>query len=176
MKKLLRNVMLIVIGIAVLTILGTQNVMFGKILTVGDDIEINGAGITEATIQVWGYAIFAFLIVIFAYRAVKAFKLGSTNKVLKNLAVIPGYLVILFIVMLGFDLIYVNSNELDKERDYISANIENTKRAYNIEIEETNLESSGTITQEEVDEAKNVINNIPIISKDAVLETIQNNQ
>ena len=176
MKKLLRNVMLIVIGIAILTVLGTQNVIFGKILTVGDNIEINGAGMTEATIQVWGYAIFAFVIVIFAYRAIRAFKAGNTNKVLKNLAVIPGYLVILFVIMIGFDLIYVNSNELDKERDYISANIENTKRAYNIEIEETNLEASGTITQEEVDEASNVINNIPIISKDAVLETLQNNQ
>ena len=176
MKKLLRNVMLIVIGIAILTILGTQNVMFGKILTVGDDIEINGAGMTEAIIQVWGYVIFAFVIIIFAYRALRAFKAGNTNKVLKNLAIIPGYLVILFVAMLGFDLIYVNSNELDKERDYISENIKNTKSAYNINIEETNLEASGTITQEEVEDSKNVINNIPIISKDAVLETLENNQ
>ena len=175
-KKLTRNVMLIVIGIAILTILNTQNVMFGKILTVGDDIEINGAGITEATIQVWGYTIFAFVIVIFAYRAIRAFKKGNTNKVLKNLAVIPGYLVILFIAMIGFDLIYVNSNELDKERDYISENIRNTKSAYNINIEETNLETSGTITEEEVKEEEIVINNIPIISKDAVLETLENNQ
>ncbi len=175
-KKLTRNVMLIIIGIAILTILNTQNVMFGKILTVGDDIEINGAGITEATIQVWGYTIFAFVIVIFAYRAIRAFKKGNTNKVLKNLAVIPGYLVILFIAMIGFDLIYVNSNELDKERDYISENIRNTKSAYNINIEETNLETSGTITEEEVKEEEIVINNIPIISKDAVLETLENNQ
>ena len=176
MKKLLRNVMLIVIGVAILTVLSTQNVVFGKILTVGDDIEINGAGMTEATVQVWGYAIFAFVIIIFAYRAIRAFRAGSTNKVLKNLAVIPGYLVVLFIAMIGFDLIYVNSNELDKEKDYISENIENTKSAYNIGIEETNIESSGTITQEEVDEASNVINNIPIISKEAVLETLENNQ
>ena len=176
MKKILRNVMLIVIGIAILTILGTQNVMFGKILTVGEDIEINGAGMTEATIQVWGYAIFAFVIVIFAYRALKAFKKGNTNKVLKNLAVIPGYLVILFIAMIGFDLIYVNSNELDKEKYYISKNIESTKNAYNINIEESNLETSGTITQEEVNENVNIINNIPIISEDAVLETLENNQ
>ena len=176
MKKLLRNVMLIVIGIAILAVLSTQNVMFGKILTVGDDIEINGAGMTEAIVQVWGYVIFAFVIIIFAYRALKAFKVGNTNKVLKNLAVIPGYLVILFVVMIGFDLIYVNSNELDKEKPYISENIENTKSAYNINIEETNLEASGTITQEEVEGATNVINNIPIISKDAVLETLQNNQ
>ncbi len=175
-KKLLRNVMLIVIGIAILTVISTQNVMFGKILTVGDDIEINGAGMTEATIQVWGYIIFAFIIVIFAYKAIRAFKKGNTNKVLKNLAVIPGYLVVLFIAMLGFDLIYVSSNELDKERDYITANIESTRKAYNIEIEEISIESSGTITQEEVDEASNVINNIPIISKDAVLETLESSQ
>ena len=176
MKKLLRNIMVIVIGIAILTILGTQNVMFGKILTVGDDIEINGAGMTEATVQVVGYFIFAFIIVIFAYRALKAFKAGKTNKVLKNLAIIPGYLVVLFVAMIGFDLIYVNSNELDKERNYISENIKNTKSAYNIEIEETNIESSGTITQAEVDNNSNVINNIPIISKTAVEETLENNQ
>ena len=176
MKKLLRNIMVIVIGVAILTVLGTQNVMFGKILTVGDDIEINGAGMTEATVQVVGYFIFAFIIVIFAYRALKAFKAGKTNKVLKNLAIIPGYLVILFVAMIGFDLIYVNSNELDKERNYISENIKNTKSAYNIEIEETNIESSGTITQAEVDSNSNVINNIPIISKTAVEETLENNQ
>ena len=176
MKKLLRNIMVIVIGVAILTVLGTQNVMFGKILTVGDDIEINGAGMTEATVQVVGYFIFAFVIVIFAYRALKAFKAGKTNKVLKNLAIIPGYLVILFLAMIGFDLIYVNSNELDKERNYISENIKNTKSAYNIEIEETNIESSGTITQAEVDSNSNVINNIPIISKTAVEETLENNQ
>ena len=175
-KKVTRNVMFIIIGIAILTILNTQNVMFGKIITVGDNIEINGAGMTEATIQVWGYTIFAFVIIIFAYRAIRAFKNGNTNKVLKNLAVIPGYLVVLFITMIGFDLIYVNSNELDKEKNYISENIKNTKSAYGINIEETNLETSGTITEEEVDEATNVINNIPIISKNAVLETLENNQ
>ena len=38
------------------------------------------------------------------------------------------------------------------------------------------METSGTITEEEVDEATNVINNIPIISKNAVLETLENNQ
>ena len=116
-----------------MTILNTQNIMQGKILTVNDDIDIVGAGITEATIKLWGYVIFAFIIVIFAYRALKAFKAGKTSKVLKNLAVIPGYLVILFLVMVVFDLIFVNTNELDKEKEYIAENIENTKSAYNIE-------------------------------------------
>lgn len=176
MKKLTRNIMLIIIGIAIITILNIQNIMFGKILTVDGDINITGAGMTQATVQLWGYIVFAFVIIIFAYRAIRAFKKGNTSKVLKNLAVIPGYLVILFVVMIGFDLIYVNSNELDKEKEYIAENIKNTKNAYNINIEETNLQNSGTITQEEVDENSNIINNIPVISKDSVEETLQNNQ
>ena len=94
--------------------------------------------------------IFAFVIIIFAYRALRYFKQGKTNKVLKNLAIIPGYLVALFIVMMSFDLLYVNSNELDKEKEYIAENIKNTKNAYDINIEETNIEDSETITKSHV--------------------------
>ncbi len=176
MKKLMRNIMMIIVGIGLMTIVNTQNVMYGKILTVGENIEINGAGMTEATVQLYGYIIFAFVIVIFANRALKAFKVRNTGKVLKNLAVIPGYLVILFVAMLAFDLIYVNSNELDKEKKYISENIKNTKIAYNVNIEETNLENSGTITKDEISENGNVISNIPIVSKASVLQDLQSNQ
>ena len=176
MKKLTRNVLLIIIGIALLTIINVPNTMFGKILTIKDDIEIVGAGMTETTVKLWGYIIFAFVIVIFAYRALKYFKEGNTSKVLKNLAVIPGYLVVLFIVMVVFDLVFVGSNELDKEKEYIAENIKNTKNAYNINIEEENIENSGTITSTEVAENSNVINNIPIISEDSVLKTLKDSQ
>ena len=176
MKKLTRNILLIIIGVAVITILSTQNLMFGKILTIDDNIEINGAGMTESTIKLWGYIIFAFVIVIFAYRALKNFKNGDTAKVLKNLAVIPIYLVLLFVVMVGFDLIFVKSNELDKEKNYIAQNIENTKNAYGLNIDEKSVEYSGTVTEEELNSNTNVINNIPIISEEAVLTTLKNNQ
>ena len=176
MKKLTRNVLLIIIGIAIATILSTQNLMFGKILTIDENIEINGAGMTEATIKLWGYILFAFVIVIFAYRALRYFKKGNTAKVLKNLVIIPIYLVFLFVIMVAFDLIYVNSNELDKERTYISQNIENTKNAYGLDIDEKSIEYSGTITEQELNANNNIINNIPIISEEAVLTTLENNQ
>ena len=176
MKKLSRNAILVVIGIAVMTVLNVQSMVFGKLLTIDNNIDITGAGITETTIKLWGYIIFAIVIVVFAYRALKYFKEGNTNKVLKNLAVIPGYLVILFIVMMTFDLLFVNSNELDKEKQYISENINSTKNAYNINIEESNITNSGTITDMQVEENNNTINNIPIISKTAVLKTLEDNQ
>ena len=176
MKKLLRNIFLVVIGIAIFTILNTQNILFGKMLTVNDDIDIIGAGLIESTIKLWGYIIFAFIIVIISFRALKFFKEGNTSKVLKNLAVIPVYLVALFIIMVVFDLVFVNSNELDKEKENIAENIKNTKNAYQLNIEESKLESTGTITNEEVSESSNVINNIPIISKEAVVKTLEDNQ
>lgn len=176
MKKLLRNIFLVVIGIAIFTVLNTQNILFGKMLTVNDDIDIIGAGLIESTIKLWGYIIFAFIIVIISFRALKFFKEGNISKVLKNLAVIPVYLVALFIIMVVFDLVFVNSNELDKEKENIAENIKNTKNAYQLNIEEDKLESTGTITNEEVSESSNVINNIPIISKEAVVKTLEDNQ
>ena len=176
MKKLLRNIFLVVIGIAIFTVLNTQNILFGKMLTVNDDIDIIGAGLIESTIKLWGYIIFAFIIVIISFRALNFFKEGNTSKVLKNLAVIPVYLVALFIIMVVFDLVFVNSNELDKEKENIAENIKNTKNAYQLNIEEDKLESTGTITNEEVSESSNVINNIPIISIEAVVKTLEDNQ
>ena len=176
MKKLTRNILLVIIGVAVLTVLNTQSMMFGKIITINENTDIIGAGKTEATVKLWGYIVFAFVIIIFAYRALRYFKQGKTNKVLKNLAIIPGYLVALFIVMMSFDLLYVNSNELDKEKEYIAENIKNTKNAYDINIEESNIEDSGTITNSEVEENSNIINNIPIVSKDSVLKTLEDSQ
>ena len=176
MKKLMRNIMLVIIGIAIMTILNAQNTMYGTLITINDSIDIIGAGMIETTIQLWGYIIFAFVIIIFAYRAMKNFKKQNTNRVLKNLAVIPGYLVVLFLIMLITDLLFVNSNELDKEKEYIAENINNTKNAYNINIEEVNLENSGTITSREVQENDNVIQNIPIVSQDAVLKTLEDSQ
>ena len=176
MKKLTRNILFVIIGIAIMTLLNTQNMVFGKLLTINENIDIVGAGMTETTIKRWGYMGFSVIIILFAYRALKYFKEGNTNKVLKNLAVIPGYLVIMFIVMVIFDLLFVGSNELDKEKAYIAENINNTKNAYNINIEESNLENSGTITSQEVEANKNVIDNIPIITQDVVLKTLEDSQ
>ena len=176
MKKLTRNILMVIIGIAIMTLLNTQNMVFGKLLTINEDIDIVGAGLTETTVKLWGYIVFAVIIVVFAYRALKYFKEGNTNRVLKNLAVVPAYLVMLFVAMLVFDLVFVNSNELDKEKEYIAENIKNTKNAYHINIEENNLQNSGTITSEEVQKNNNVIHNIPIISQDAILKTLEDSQ
>ena len=181
-KKILRNATIVVIAIALMNALNVTNISLNKMLTIKNDadstenIEIIGASYTDVMIQRWGYLIFSFVVVFASIRAIKAFKKNNSVKVLKNLAIIPGYLVAMFLVIIVFNLIFVNSNVLDKEKDYIADNIKYTKAAYNIDIEETNLENSGTITQSEVVENADVINNTRLINQDVVLKTLDDSQ
>lgn len=175
-KKIIRNVRMVAVGIAIITLLNTQNILFGKMLSINDDIEIIGAGYTDATIKLWGYIILAFIIAIGIWRATIHFSNGNNKKIVKDLLSIPIYLVGLFFAVILFNIIFVNSNKYDKEKQYIAYNIKNTKDAYNINVEEVNLETSGTITEQEVNENKPVINNIAIISQDAVLNTLKDSQ
>ena len=181
-KKILRNVGLVIICIALYTALNITNTSLSKMLTIknevdsSENIEIIGAGYTDVMIQRWGYLIFAIIIVIASFRAIKAFKNNNTAKVLRNIVIIPGYLVAMFLIIVVFDLIFVNSNKLDKEKEYLENNINYTKAAYNIDIDEENLENTGTITQSEVEENVSIINNINTISSDVVLKNLDYNQ
>ena len=176
-KKVKRNIKILAIAGALLTVVGTQNILFGEITKIGeDDIGITGAGVTEATLQIWGYLIFAIIIVISVFKAIKAFSTTTIKETVKRLAIIPAYLVGLFIVLVGYDLIFVKTNELDREKQYLEYNIASTKNAYNINIEEKNVENSGTITQKEIQDNQDTINNITIMSKDALLSTLEDSQ
>lgn len=187
MKKIYRNVIIIAILIGLGTILNTQNILFGNITTienstttrydgVSSDIELTGANYTDVTIRRWGYTIFGIIIIVSVILAIKFFKKQDTPKVLKSLMAIPIYLVILFVVMIGFDLIFVKSNKLDKEKTFIANNIESTKNAYNIDLVETNLDYTGTITEEEVAQNQEIINNIPVVTQEAILNTLGEKQ
>ena len=74
--------------------------------------------------------------------------------------------------MIGFKLIYINTNELDKEKDYIGYNIENTKLAYNIKINEINLTNEDTQNLKEIENNSELINNVTMVSKEVTLRTL----
>ena len=78
--------------------------------------------------------------------------------------------------MTGFQFIFVRPNELDKERAYIEENIKNTKRAYNIEIDEKSIENYETVTREQIDNNIDLINNIPIVNEDVTLKNLREYQ
>ena len=176
MKKIIRNTRLIAVGVALFVILGTQNVLFQRYIQLENGVDLIGGGLTESTIKVWGYAIFGIVILAATWKGIKYFKESNKKKVFICVASIPTYLVALFIVMTTFDLVFVKTNELDKEKEYIETSIESTRNAFNIDIEETNIDYSGTITLKETQDNKEVIDNVAIVNKGAVLDTLEDSK
>ncbi len=173
-KQLMNSVVFIAIGIAAFILINTQGIVSGKFLTLTDDdsTALYGAGITDVTIKLWGYRFFAVIVVIAVYRALKFFKEKNTKRTIFSILIIPIYLVILFIIMTGFDFIYINSNELDKEKKYISYNIENTKTAYGIKIEEIDINSNEVNNLETIKDNLDLINKATIVNDDITLKTL----
>lgn len=179
-KQALSNLKKIIVLFAILILLLTQNIGVQKFIVLSDEqtenYSIFGAGITETTIRLWGYVGLSIIMVLSVFKAIKEFTKGNTKKIIKALLWVPAYLVILAVGMLGFNLIYVNSNELDKERTYIAENIKNTKKAYGIDIEEYVIKDEGTITQSAITANSETISNIPIVNAENVIKDLEGSQ
>ncbi len=177
-KHLLFNARLITIIIVAILIFNTQNIVLDNFLTLNDDLEttIVGAGVVETTIKLWGYRILGVIIIISVFMAISFFKKNNAKNVIKSLAIVPTYLIALFVVMVGYNVLFIDGSELDKEKSYITTNIEFTKTAYNVKIDEIEIESTGTITQEEADENADVINNSAVVTETVVLNNLSQTQ
>ncbi|MCI8621722.1 MAG: COG1615 family transporter [Clostridia bacterium] len=176
-KQLLFNALLIVIFIAGIIFFNMQNMVINGFLNLDDKMETTliGAGAVDG-IKLWGYRIFAVVMVISVYMGIKFFKKNNTKNVLKSLAVVPVYLIGLFIVLVGYNIIFISSSELDKQKEYISKNIEFTKTAYDIKIDEKQVTHTGTITEEEADNNEEIISNIPIVTENVVTNNLLQTQ
>ena len=177
-KQIKINTILISIGIASVILLNTYDIVFSEFLTLKNllNTKIIGAGLSDVTIRLWGYRILAVVIVISVILIIKNIDKTSWKRILKYIAIVPTYLVILFVVMVLFNAIFVNSNKLDKEKIYIGYNIENTKKAYGINIEEVTLDNAEAISENELKENTELIENIPVINDDVTLKTLNSLQ
>lgn len=172
-KQITWIVMSIAFGISIYILVSTQGMLNDKFLILKDNnsTTIYGAGVTDVTIKFWGYRLLALVIIISAYRAIKGAKEKSSKKVITSILIVPVYMVILFVVMVGFNIIYINTNELDKEKQYLSYNIENTKTAYGIKIDEIDISNEDNAL-EEIESNSKLIDKATIISDDIILKTI----
>ena len=175
-KKILRNVIILAIVIGIQIILNTQNIVTGKLLTLTNGVELTGAGTIESTIQLWGYVGLAVVIVINVIQAVKHYKKDENKKIAYNVSAIPIYLVAMFVAMVLYNYLFIKPNEFDKERIYIAENIKATQNAYNIDVEEENIDYSGTISQEEISNNTEVLDNIVLVNENLVVESLNDTQ
>ena len=173
LKQIIANVIIIAILGAFLILAKTQNVVYSKFINISDGTSLYGAGIIETGVKTWGYRIFAIVVPVCIIFASRNLKKGSFKKIAVWLSIIPTYLVILFLVMVGTNLLYVRRNELDKQKYYIERNIEFTKNAYNINIDEIEVENEGPITIDNIENNTDVIKNINLLNKNAILLSLK---
>ncbi len=174
-KQLKINAFLIILTVAGLVFLNTYNIVIGQFITLKDGLntKLIGAGLTDVTIKLWGHRILVVFIILSGALILKNVDKGNLKKLITSVAIVPTYLIFLFIIMILFSVIFVNNSRLDKEKEYIGYNIEYTKRAYNLNITEEDIENSDTITKQELAENKNIINNITLVNEDTTLKTLE---
>lgn len=175
-KQIVINFFFIVLAVAALAIIMFQDIVLGKFTSTSNGTAIYGAGFIDVTIKKWGYIIFSIFTVICGTRALIKTRKEEYKKACYTVLQIPIYLVILFVVILVTDMVYVKPNELDKQKEYIRSNIEFTKKAYDINIEEIEIENTGTITAEDIENNSEVIKNINIFNNDRVLSHLEEYQ
>ena len=175
LKQLFTNIKILAVLLAAFVFMQTQNIGFDKFLNLQEDTiySIYGAGVTDVTIKLWGYRILPILIILSVFMAIKAFNNSKTKKVIMWILVVPVYIIVLLIVMAAFQAIFITPNELDREDANINANIENTKKAYNINAEVFTIENGGeTITENTLNSLNDTINNIAIVDEATVLKDL----
>lgn len=174
-KQALVNLRVLAVLLGIFIIIWTQNIGTQKFMTLEQDsiaYSLYGAGVADTTIQLWGYRILAVVIIISIFIAVKYIKLKQTKKILLSLMAVPIYMISMFLVLFAFQAFFVNSNELDKEKLSIAANIDYTKQAYNINVEEVNLKDEGTLTKSDIVNNSKLLDNIALVNRDIVLQDL----
>ena len=178
LKQLVLYLLIIVTIFALYIIISSQNILTGDMLSIqdADETKLAGAGLTDLTIKLWGYRILAITIILAVIRFLVYLRKQNFNQCVASIAIVPVYLICMFVLMTGFQFMHVGTNELDKQKDYIKHNIEKTKDAYGININQTDIASYNSITYDEIEKNKEVIDNIPLISSEVTLSMVEEQQ
>lgn len=174
-KQALVNLRVLAVLLGISIIIWTQSIGTQKFMTLEQDsiaYSLYGAGVADTTIQLWGYRILAVVLIVSIFIAVKYINLKQTKKIFLSLMAVPIYMIAMFLVLFGFQVFFVNSNELDKEKSNIAANIDYTKQAYNINVEEVNLTDEGTLTKSDITSNSDLLDNIALVNSDIVLQDL----
>ena len=114
-----------------------------------------------------------YVVIFFSlFRTVKYLKKFKVKKIISSMLITPIYLVMLFGVMTGFQYIYANRNEFDKQKEYIKENIKNTRQAYNIAIDEVDVDNSAELDNETILKNTEVLSQITIVDEDTTLANL----
>jgi len=170
-RQIVFNVVIIGLLVSGLVFVSSIDVVSQDMLKLNtqDAVTLVGAGITEVKIKIWGYRIFAFVILFSIFRIIHHLKKFQVKKVIYSLLIVPIYLILLFVVMSGYEYLYAEKNELDKQSDYIGYNIEFTREAYELNIDDIEVTPNISLEASDIENNSDFLSQIPIITEKATM-------
>ena len=174
LKQVFVNIFFVAILVAGLMVLSSQEIVTGNLITLNDEArtELVGAGLTEVKVKVIGYRLLGVVILFSLFRTIKYLKKFKVKKIITSMLITPIYLVILFGVMTGFQYIYANRNELDKQKAYIEENIKNTREAYGINIDEVEIDNTSNLEDATIVKNTELLGQITIVDEETTLANL----
>lgn len=174
LKHIFVNLFIVAFLIAGLMVLSSQEIVTGNLITLKDDAktELVGAGLTEIKIKVIGYRLLGVVILFSLFRVIKYLRKFKVKKIVSSMLITPIYLVLLFMVMTSFQYIYAERNELDKQKAYIDENIRSTRMAYNIGIDEIEIDNTSNLDDSTIASNSELLGKITIVDKETTLANL----
>ena len=168
----------VLLGVFVLITMATNigNEKFMSIeLTDGNLYSLYGASQADSTVKLVGYVLLAFFVSFSIIKAYSAVQKSSTRRVVGYVLIVPVYLITLAIILAIYSGI-TGSSYLERNDKYIKSNITLTKDAYSLNANYKTIDYSGTITTDELGANSNILNNMPIVNTEKVLQEAKTTQ
>lgn len=162
------NVLMLAVVQAIKYYFKSQDILYGYFTNLNE--KLVGAGFIDVKIFAWGYRILPIIIILSVFIGISLLSKKKYKKGIVSFSILPIYFVAMYIIAWGFAFFGVNnSNELDSEKQYVKYNIEYTKRGYNIDIEENEINLSLELTDEVILKSENSLKAVDIVDKELVL-------
>ena len=115
-KQIIAILTIIALLVSTYIFMTSQNILTQDMLKVESQksFELVGAGKTDVTIKLWGYRIFAVILFLAAVRLLRYTKKANFKQAMLSIAIVPTYLIGLFICMLYYDQFIVKNEVLEK--------------------------------------------------------------
>ncbi len=135
--------------------------------------ELSGAGFTAKTVWLTYYRIAPVLLIVIIITAGIFLAKGKNSATLKTVLVFPAFWLATVVISLGVQAIIVSPNEVIREQENISANIEYTQAAYGLDgISEVEFDVKNDLAVENLEQHKDVTKNIRILDLSANLTVL----
>lgn len=135
-----------------------------------------GAGYTDFNIMMWAYKVATWLgvaVVIVAYVFLERNKI---KKAVITMLIFPAFWAVVYIGVWGTQLFFVTPNEYSTESQFIGYNLKYTRNAYNLNAEEKKFPANVELTEANITNNTDTVENVRISDDYATLKALNQSQ